>query len=568
LDLLLAAERSGERRKMGSYFTPLSVARRLIHRGVAFLPSMADQALSVCDPACGGGAFLIEAVHALLTSRSANSDQAISDAKAHKHARRRIFDSIYGVDVSPLAVFVSEVALWLVIHDQEATLHRPEQFVCGDSLFDVWASGMCDEPVDPALVAMLEKEGKSAFSFRDTFPKVWRNRHGFDWIVGNPPWVAFQGRATQKISQSQRAYYRTRYAAFSGYPTLHALFLQRACELAPRGLVTLLLPSSLSDLDGYRSARARLRATHRPCGALEEFGQDAFANVVQPCFGLIAQPRGAVEEKHSQGSVSRGCESPLAELESTAPLLLAERKRAAAEVTASAPEFLKRFDAWPFLAKGTFGELGFQSNRAIVDGLFYRGDMPPEEFSVPLLEGRNVSEFHQNPPRLFMKPDQEFLQKHRGRLRPQEVYQRVRFVVRQTAAFTIAAMHGGMPFRNSLIAGYADEGCSPELLVGLLNSSFYRALHCSRQRDARQAAFPQVKLGHLRRLPRPPKSPQLETAIAALAAAAERSTKFDATQRQRLDELVFELFELSSPEREELLSYVGQVAPAALRQRS
>ena len=40
------------------------------------------------------------------------------------------------------------------------------------------------------------------------------------------------------------------------------MFAQRATELAPHGLLSLLLPSSLSDLDGYRAARRAVLRTH------------------------------------------------------------------------------------------------------------------------------------------------------------------------------------------------------------------------------------------------------------------------------------------------------------------
>src|SRR5690606_38126881 len=130
-----------------------------------------------------------------------------------------------------------------------------------------------------------------------SYPEVFPERfgasapQGFDWIVGNPPWVAFQGRATQRISPERRAFCRQHYRAFSGYPTLHGMFIGRAAELAPHGRVTLLVPSSVSDLEGYRGARAALRKTHDLDEPMPEFGQDAFEGVVQPCFGLIARGR-------------------------------------------------------------------------------------------------------------------------------------------------------------------------------------------------------------------------------------------------------------------------------------
>jgi hypothetical protein len=82
-----------------------------------------------------------------------------------------------------------------------------------------------------------------------------------------------------------------------------------------------------------------------------------------------------------------------------------------------------------------------------------------------------------------------------------------------------------------------------------LNSSLYRALHLARQRDGRQSVFPQVKIAHLRSLPRPPRSSASSwQSVSALTRAASESTP-SAALRQALDEAVFELFQLQPSER-------------------
>src|SRR5690606_16176287 len=81
---------------------------------------------------------------------------------------------------------------------------------------------------------------RARFNVAAAFPAVFSSgAEGFDWIVGNPPWVAFQGRATQPIEKELRAFYRARYAAFTGYPTTQGMFAERAAELAPHGVISL-----------------------------------------------------------------------------------------------------------------------------------------------------------------------------------------------------------------------------------------------------------------------------------------------------------------------------------------
>jgi len=517
LDLLVALDarqrRAGdaraERRRSGSYFTPHAVARSVVERALersSLAAAAAAPGFVVLDPAVGGGAFLLEAAAALV--RAGGRGEAPAE-------RRRVAALLRGVDESPIAVSVTEIALWLFVEERGAPLGRPGQLARGDSLLDA----------------------------RAPFADV-------SWLVGNPPWVAFQGRAAQPLPPAVRAEYRRRYAAFRGYPTLQGLFVQRATELAPRGVIALLLPSSVSDLDGYASCRAALRATHEPAEPLLEYGQDAFPGVVQPCFGLVATPRRA---------------PPAADEDRSRPWVLAERARLGGDArTVGVPTCLSALERRPPLPPMTFGELGLQSNRRVSAELFRRAAEPSAPFVEPLLEGKNVQEFREDPPGLFLHPDASVLGAARCRLRPLADYARAALVVRQTAAYTIAALHGGLRFRNSLLAGYARPDLPGELLVGLLNSALYRALHLSLQRDARQAAFPQVKIRHLRALPAPPDDGAARARVQQIAAAATRGGGLTRAAREALDRAVFDLFALPTDGRAEVLAFLRDRAPRAL----
>lgn len=541
LDLLLASEKSGERRRLGSYFTPHQVARGLIERSFEFVVPQLQRVqaerplLMLCDPACGGGAFLVEAIRRIqqecVERFSYEAEEAWAAATACAH----------GIDISPLAIATTEAALLLLAPTNSLQMAH---FQVGDALIDapIPRSASADKEFDFSQLA------RARFNVAAAFPAVFSSSaEGFDWIVGNPPWVAFQGRATQPIEKELRAFYKARYVAFTGYPTTQGMFAERAVELAPRGVVSLLVPSSLSDLDGYAQARRAVTKSHRIAEPLLEFGQDAFAQVVQPCFGLIAVAK------------------QLADAGSDAPFQLEERARLESSAQrVEAPACLKRLEQLPVLPPATFGELGFQSNTRVVRDLFRRGDAAVPPFTLGLLEGRCVREFVQTAPRVFLNPDREILRSFKVSLRQPEVYQAVDFVVRQTAAFTIAARHDGSYFRNSLIAGYASGDLDSDLLVGLLNSALYRCVHLSRQRDARQATFPQVKVAHLRRLPAPPAHPQARASVRELSALATQAGGLDHASRAALDRAVFQLFEFSEKEGEQIVNYLLARQPKAL----
>jgi hypothetical protein len=244
------------------------------------------------------------------------------------------------------------------------------------------------------------------------------------------------------------------------------------------------------------------------------------------------------------------------------PFVLTERRRAAGAAAAvQTPAVLERLLGLPRMPAELFGEMGLQTNSAVTRQLLYRGLTPPAEFSYALLEGRNIAEYRLSAPRLFLKPDQAFLLAQRCRLRAAADYSRVKLVVRQTAAITIAAAHDGTPFRNSLLAGFELEQFPFQLTLGLLNSTLYRALHLAGRRDARQGAFPQVKIAHLRSLPAPPPSPA-RVRVAELSARAS-AAGLDAELRRALDEAVYDVFDINAAERFEVATFVRNLSPTA-----
>ena len=140
-----------ERRRTGSHYTPRSLTEPIVRH--ALVPAFErvgegatpDQVLDikVCDPACGSGAFLVEACRKLgerlekaWAIHKELKPQIPPDEDEALHARRLVAQRcLYGVDKNPLAVDLARLSLWL------ATLAREHEFTfldhalkCGDSL--------------------------------------------------------------------------------------------------------------------------------------------------------------------------------------------------------------------------------------------------------------------------------------------------------------------------------------------------------------------------------------------------------------------------------------------------
>ncbi|PWG12294.1 restriction endonuclease [Streptomyces sp. V2] len=127
-----------ERKKTGSYYTPSSLVEVLLdstldpviqaaqERGEkkAAEAKQADAretivaellSLTVCDPACGSGHFLVAAARRIAKRVAAVRDQTPEPTpESVRHALHQVIERcVYGVDLNPMAVELAKVSLWL-----------------------------------------------------------------------------------------------------------------------------------------------------------------------------------------------------------------------------------------------------------------------------------------------------------------------------------------------------------------------------------------------------------------------------------------------------------------------
>ncbi len=142
----------GNARKLtGSYYTPDSLVQELIKSTLDPViektlkehpqqPIQALLALTVCDPACGSGHFLLAAARRLAEElaklKSTDRNPSRDD---YRHALREVVGHcIYGVDKNPLAVELAKTALWLEAYTPDRPLNFLDHHLrCGDALLGV-----------------------------------------------------------------------------------------------------------------------------------------------------------------------------------------------------------------------------------------------------------------------------------------------------------------------------------------------------------------------------------------------------------------------------------------------
>lgn len=153
-----AAEQKGNQRKTtGSYYTPDSLVQLLLDTTLdpvldereagAADPAEELLKLTVIDPACGSGHFLLAAARRIATRVARYRAGGIPAAADFRHALREVAcRCLYGVDRNPMAVELTKVALWIeALEPGRPLAFFDAQIRCGDSLIGVFGRGMLRE---------------------------------------------------------------------------------------------------------------------------------------------------------------------------------------------------------------------------------------------------------------------------------------------------------------------------------------------------------------------------------------------------------------------------------------
>lgn len=184
--------------------------------------------LTICDPACGSGAFLNQALDFLIKEHNYLDElnkQLLGGFFVFPDIENQILEhNIYGVDLNDESVEIAKLSLWLRTAQPKRKLTSLNNNIkCGNSL------------IENKTIA-----GDKAFNWKEQFPEVFA-KGGFDVIIGNPPYVF----ARDNFRQEEKDYFVSKYVSAKYQINTYLLFIEKSVLiLKDSGIYGLIIPNS------------------------------------------------------------------------------------------------------------------------------------------------------------------------------------------------------------------------------------------------------------------------------------------------------------------------------------
>ena len=175
-------ETKGNARKTsGSYYTPDALVKLLLDSTLEPVLDAAEARdpenptaeilkLSIIDPACGSGHFLLGAARRAAARIAKHRSPGVPSQDEFQHALREVVSHcIFGVDRNPMAVELCKVALWIEALEPGKPLTFLDSHIrCGDSLIGVFDISVLHGGIQDDAFKPLSGDEKAAASYYRT----------------------------------------------------------------------------------------------------------------------------------------------------------------------------------------------------------------------------------------------------------------------------------------------------------------------------------------------------------------------------------------------------------------
>ncbi len=304
-------EKTEVRKAGGVYYTPQYIVdyivRETVGRSCCRSETGNPPTLTILDPACGSGSFLIGAYTFLLDTHLAHytnennlkkslQKKLIYGVKGKENTyrlsieekQRILINGIHGVDIDPIAVEVAKLSLYLKLleHETQETAEMlfrhsdlrllpnlDKNILCGNSLIE------SDFYRNKNLLFFDDDEMRkvNVFDWPKAFPAIFK-KGGFDCVIGNPPYVRIQ--LLNQSSPHNVEYFNTKYReCIAKSYDIYVIFIYRGFQLLnSTGRQGMILPNKFFQAEMGEKIRKYLASQNAVSKIVDFSANQVFSN--------------------------------------------------------------------------------------------------------------------------------------------------------------------------------------------------------------------------------------------------------------------------------------------------
>jgi len=429
--------------------------------------------LTICDPACGSGAFLNQALDFLIEEHKYIDElqaKLFGDTFILSDVENSILENnLFGVDLNEESVEIAKLSLWLRTAQPNRKLNDLSGNIkCGNSLID-----------DPEIA------GEKAFNWQQAFPQVFA-RGGFDVIIGNPPYVLCQPSNTNEIILD---YYKKFEVASYKIDLFHLFFEKSIFILNKKGLLGFITPNTYL-MNKYIQKLRKFILENTTIAIIVNYEDSVFVDAGVDVATIV------LNKEINQNTKTNVFTSNKGNLTFVKSLFQIEWLNESENSFNIKDNFILNTEnciGYNEIGNSYFGIQAYDRKSSI-------SEMKENEFYLPLIDGSEINRYETSLPNKYFN----FIDSNIKSGGDYNVYKRKRIVVRQIGQTPIIGLcEPNIVTSNTLYNLYPkDEKYDLYFLLAILNSNLLKKYWLFTYSDGKQL-FPKIKGYQLKNLPFP-----------------------------------------------------------------
>lgn len=381
------------------------------------------------------------------------------------------------------------------------------------------------------------------------FARVFREKGGFDIVIGNPPYV--QLSKEPDVPEEYKQYLKNRYGTSGGRLNLFIFMTHKGAELMnPGGTLAFIIPNTILSQEYYKDTRKMILENHRLL-VLVDYQDMPFEHAVVENVTLIFGKQKASDD--AEVRVLKGTTESIQPFKSIPLASFQKNKTCAFSINSN-----------DFIDKLFEGTVPLSSLCNINQAIALKGDksLSCKTEAAPdyyrLLDGRNINKYGIQWTGVYLDYDLERIHSCKRK----DIFEVPEKLLFRRVSSTLMFTYDNSQYYalNTLVVVTKKDGCSSELkyLLALLNSTLMNYIYANKYKSTKKV-FSEIQARSVGELPiKETDCPEIISLVdEALEAKTNNFTADIGDIMKKIDNIVYSIYGLTSDEIAEVEGYNG-----------